>query len=78
MVFKIIPPELSKEIGRYLEAGMQFGLSIIICFLGGWWLDGKTGKTPLFMIIGVIFGAGAGFYQLYRLLLTHDKRKNRE
>ena len=78
MIFKKIPPELSKELGRYLEAGTQFGLSIIIGFFGGWWLDGKTGTSPLFIILGVFLGAGAGFYHLYRLLLAHEKRKHME
>ena len=40
----------SRELGFYFDAGLQFGLSIIIGFLAGWWIDKKTGYTPLFSV----------------------------
>jgi F0F1-type ATP synthase assembly protein I len=53
---------------RYSAAGMQLAISGGLGAWGGWWLDGKTGLSPLFLILGVFLGFGAGFYSLYMSL----------
>lgn len=73
-----ISPELSRDLGFYIDIGLRFGLSIILCFLGGWWLDGKTGLSPLFMLFGIAFGAVAGFYNLYKSIIKHQKDTHKE
>ena len=78
MGLKKASPELSRELGFYLDTGLQFGLSIIVCFLGGWWLDTKTGMTPLFIILGIFLGAALGFYHLYRRLMAHNREHDSE
>lgn len=78
MGFMKISPELSKELGFYIDTGLRFGLSIVLCFLGGLWLDRKTGLTPLFMLCGIMFGAVAGFYNLYRSMMGHQKGTKKE
>jgi len=57
--------EVLTAAGRYTGHGLTWALSTLLFLLGGWWLDGKTGTTPLFMILGAFVGAGAGFYSLY-------------
>lgn len=66
----------SRELGFYFDTGLQFGLSIIFGFLGGWWLDTKAGTLPLFLLTGIFFGAIAGFYNLYRQVTAHNRRKD--
>jgi F0F1-type ATP synthase assembly protein I len=43
----------------------------------GLWLDKRLGSSPWFVIICVFVGAAAGFYSLYRKLMSATNRTNR-
>lgn len=62
---------------QYAEYAFQYGMSIVLCSLIGYWLDGwlNTGNTLL--IIGVLFGSVGGFVNLLRALNTGNTNKNR-
>ena len=66
------------QAGPYLTAGTQFAASIIMCLLGGWWIDGKLDTTPLFLILGIFLGAVAGFYNLYKTLVDGEEKRKKE
>lgn len=53
-------------IGKYLDLGLQLAIAVGLGFFLGYWLDSKIGTTPLFIIIGVLLGATAGFLTIYR------------
>ncbi|SFE61366.1 AtpZ/AtpI family protein [Alteribacillus iranensis] len=53
---------LTSAILSYLVGPLLIGL------FGGKWLDGKAGTEPLFLIVGLLAGLGAGVYGLVRLL----------
>ena len=53
---------------RYSGAGLQLFAAVGLCTLFGWWLDGRTGWSPIFLIAGALFGFLAGFYTLYKEL----------
>ena len=55
-------------VARASAAGILFPLSIVAGYLLGKWLGGalKVGTWPAF--VGAALGAGAGFWNLYRLL----------
>lgn len=57
--------ELWAAAGQYMGFGLTWALSVLLFLLGGWWLDGKVGTEPLFMILGAFVGAAAGFYSLW-------------
>ena len=38
----------------------------------GWWLDEKTGLSPLLLILGTFFGFGVGIYGLYKELFGSE------
>ncbi|WP_175990017.1 AtpZ/AtpI family protein [Bacillus sp. Marseille-Q1617] len=44
----------------------QLAGSILIGIFGGRWLDGIWGTTPLFLIIGLLFGLSTGIYTMLR------------
>lgn len=67
-----------KEAGYFIDIGLRFAISIIVFLFLGIWIDDKTGLQPAFTIIGVFFGAGTGFYSLYRSLISHSKKKDEE
>ena len=46
--------------------GVQFVVAILLFLWVGRWLDGRFGTSPLLLIAGVFFGAGASFYSMYR------------
>ena len=66
------------EIGPYASLGIQFAVTILLFLAGGWWLDGQLATTPLFIILGTLFGAVAGFYKLYRTLMDLEEKRKRE
>jgi ATP synthase protein I len=70
--------EVLTAVGRYSGHGLTLALSTLLFLLGGWWLDGKTGTTPLFLILGAFVGAGAGFYSLYYHMVVQPSEREEE
>jgi F0F1-type ATP synthase assembly protein I len=64
--------------GQYAGAGIQLAVSVFLCLLGGNWLDQRWGTSPLFLILGVFLGGGAGFYNLVRVLTSAERRRREE
>ncbi|NLA05143.1 MAG: AtpZ/AtpI family protein [Firmicutes bacterium] len=54
---------------RYINLAISFGLTMVLTILlgvyGGLWLDRRLGSTPLFLLLGIFLGVGAGFYNLW-------------
>lgn len=69
--------EMVAAAGQFTGYGLTFALSTLLFLLGGWWLDGKLGTMPLFLILGAFVGGGAGFYSLYRHIVV-DARSGEE
>ena len=63
--------------GQYTGYGLTWALSTLLFLLAGWWLDGKLGTMPLFLILGAFVGGGAGFYNLYSHIVG-DSRSGEE
>ena len=59
---------------EFAGAGLQFALTIVVFAFLGVWLDKRLGSTPWFVLICVFVGAGAGFYSIYRKLMSSAKR----
>jgi F0F1-type ATP synthase assembly protein I len=51
---------------------LTYGAAVVLYALGGWWLDGKLGTSPLFLLIGVGLGAVGGFLWVYREVLRAE------
>ena len=58
---------------RYSGAGLQLFAAVGLCTWLGYWLDGKTGLSPVLLIAGAFFGFMAGFYTLYKELFGRKK-----
>jgi ATP synthase protein I len=61
--------------GVYGAVGFQLVASFLIGVFVGQWLDKKWGTDPWMMFLGLILGAGGGFYNLFRLVDWKNKRK---
>lgn len=70
--------QLWAAAGQYMGLGLTWALSTLLFLLAGWWLDGKVGTTPLFMILGAFVGASAGFYSLYRHVVLDARNREKD
>ena len=66
------------DIAPYASVGIQFAVTILVFVAGGWWLDGRLGTTPIFILLGMLLGAVAAFYKLYRTLMDLDEKRKKE
>ena len=64
---------------RLTGIGWYIAICIVVGVVGGVWLDKKLGTTPLFILLGIVFGTIAAFYGMYRMVvpLLDDKRPGR-
>jgi F0F1-type ATP synthase assembly protein I len=58
------------KVGTVATGGVEFAAAILLGVFAGQWLDRRIGTTPWFVILGVVLGGAAGFYNLYRTLTT--------
>jgi hypothetical protein len=55
--------------GRWAGAGFEFGLAVVLFFLGGQWLDATFSTAPWLTVVGSLLGVAAGMYLLIRTAL---------
>ena len=66
------------QAGKYINLGLQFAITTLICLFLGLWLDERLGTSPGLLLVGTFFGAGAGFYSMYRTLMAIQKKERQE
>lgn len=63
---------------RYAEYAFQYGMSIVLCSLAGYWLDNWLNTGNLLLIVGVLFGSVGGFVNLLRGLNAKKTPKEKD
>lgn len=63
-------PSLTSELGRYGGHGLTLALSTALFGWLGVLADDRLGTEPLFVLLGVFVGFGAGFYSMYSKLVA--------
>ncbi len=61
---------------QFAGVGLQFALTIVVFAFAGIWLDKHLGTSPWMVILGVFVGAAAGFFSIYRQLMTASRRSD--
>ena len=56
---------------QFAGIGWYIAAAILAPTLGGVWLDGKAGTSPLFLLLGLLLGVSAAFYGTYRMAVTY-------
>jgi F0F1-type ATP synthase assembly protein I len=60
------------QAGAYLALFSEIGLIILVTTLagalGGHWIDGQLGTSPIFIVVGLLVGLGIGAIGVYRLI----------
>jgi F0F1-type ATP synthase assembly protein I len=66
-----------KEMGPYLNLGMQLVVTIALMALLGWWLDSKFDTKPWLMVILSFLGAIAGMITFIKTALSSSNNKKK-
>ena len=59
---------------RLMGLGVQFVIAILLSLYAGMWLDSKFRTTPWCTLIGGMLGASAGFYSMYSVMVSENKK----
>ena len=70
---------LFEDLRLYGSLGIEMAAAVFIGTFMGYWADKWLGTQPWILIIGFIFGAAAGFRNLFRFIARedHDKGKGK-
>ncbi len=60
------------------QIGITMVVSILVSLFIGIFLDKITGLSPLFLVIFILLGVGAGFRNIYRMIDKEIKRGEEE
>jgi F0F1-type ATP synthase assembly protein I len=63
-----------RKAAPYLSSVYTFMASIGLFGYVGYWADKNYETKPWFLLIGLFFGLGIGFYQFYKVLMREEKR----
>jgi F0F1-type ATP synthase assembly protein I len=61
-----------RGFGRFMALGIQMIVTTSVIAGIGWWLDRRTGREPLFLIIFFLLGALAGIAVVWRAMYQDD------
>jgi F0F1-type ATP synthase assembly protein I len=62
-------------MGRYMALGIQMVIVTAVLAAIGYWLDKKTGKEPIFLIVFFFLGAFGGIAVVWRALYRDSGAK---
>ena len=62
-----------REAAPYLGLGMAMALTLAFGLWGGYWLDGRLGTQPLFLLLGGGLGMFAAFYHMIKTVSGRKK-----
>lgn len=58
--------------GAYLALFSEIGITLLFTtlagVLAGYWVDQRLGTLPIFVLVGLLLGMGAGALAVYRLI----------
>ncbi|MDP8904174.1 MAG: AtpZ/AtpI family protein [Chloroflexota bacterium] len=60
------------RVGAYLALFSEIGITLLVTTLFGvligYWVDQRLGTLPIFVVVGLLLGFGAGGYGVYMLI----------
>lgn len=64
-----------REAAPSLEFGTTLAVTVLAGLGGGYWLDGRLGTRPVFLLLGGALGVGAALYHFFKVVARLDKRQ---
>lgn len=66
-----------RDVFAHVTIGLQLGITMTLFVYGGYRVDLAFNKSPLFLVIGTIFGMVLGFYHLFKNLEMDKNSKEK-
>jgi ATP synthase protein I len=63
------PGSMGNAMGLAFRVLSEFVAAVIVGAFIGWWIDRVAGTTPAFLVIFLLLGAAAGFWNVYRIAI---------
>lgn len=63
------------RVGEHLTHGLTIAAAAGLFAAGGYYLDRWLGTSPLFLLVGTLVGAAAGFLNMYWRLVVEPRRR---
>ena len=57
-----------RDMAPYLGIGASLAVTVLLGVGVGYWLDGRLGTTPAFVLAGAVIGVLTAGYHFYRLV----------
>jgi len=54
---------------------MTLAVTVLAGLGGGYWLDGRLGTRPVFVLLGAVLGLGVAMYQFFKTVAGLNGRK---
>ena len=64
-----------REAAPLLGLGTTLAVTVAAGLGGGYWLDGRLGTRPVFLLLGGILGLGAALYYFFKTVAADQKRQ---
>ena len=64
-----------REAAPLLGIGTTLAVTVLAGLGGGYWLDGRLGTRPVFLLLGAVFGLGVAMYQFFKTVAGLNKRQ---
>jgi len=61
--------EFFRSFSLIAQVGLVMAISIGVGFAGGYFLDRWLQTGFVFLVLGIVFGVAAGFWNVYRMLM---------
>jgi ATP synthase protein I len=64
-----------REAAPFLGLGTTLAVTVLAGVGGGYWLDGRLGTRPVFLLLGGALGVGAALYHFFTAVARLNKRQ---
>lgn len=61
-----------------MEYALNLLVSLLLGYFAGQWIDQKTGKAPVFTLIGLLLGMVLGVAGMYKMALERQQKMNKQ